>query len=623
MKFVEQAAPVLARARAHPHFFLSAPRRRGTGSASQSATIHIMEGLPASPDARRAVAATASESTATATATMQPGQLAVLLHNAINVLETRACPWSGTNQWNVKVSTVSRIASAVDSMAAPFSTAMVLPNFHVSLTVNEGTQSFCVPDLSSLSTENLDALKRAACRSAFGHGEETVVDARVRDGWEISASRLTLSIDDHFAKRTMYGLQDLAQELVGYNSDLERSASLRLHKLCLYEAGGHFAPHVDAVHQPNHVATLLVALPTPHEGGELIVHAPHARSAAHGSSESTDPGQGVRFAFGNTRAGEPVGVAFFTDCVHEVKPVTSGIRVMLQFDVVLDAPSEARDSATSVPVVRERGGIRAGSDGATSEDSNAAADTSEDVLDQLAAADRPPSPAGPPAHDVRLGTATGTKPELVAASTCLPSREFWGHDSDGPGGEPAITVWTWQPAAACAEPRGGEHALVKAMRERLARKPTKHVAILLRHLYSRCVLEPALLRGADATAWRVLAAAGEWEMCLTPVMVYATWDSMDRGCHHKRAGPLDDFGVARAPAVPDWCRERGVLIVSASASLLTMLAKAIHTGNGPMDSEQWYMGAAMVIRAPGVAAGGRGSGAASGHKRTIDGVQQE
>ena len=63
---------------------------------------------------------------------------------------------------------------------------------------------------------------------------------------------------------------------------------------------------------------LVVNLPSEHEGGELIV--------SHG-------GQSRTYSFADSDGFHPAFVAFYADCYHEVKPVTSGYRINLIYNL--------------------------------------------------------------------------------------------------------------------------------------------------------------------------------------------------------------------------------------------------------------------------------------------------
>ena len=85
-------------------------------------------------------------------------------------------------------------------------------------------------------------------------------------------------------------------------------------------AGGFFRPHRDTPRgDPRFVGSLVVCLPVAHSGGGLRVE--HS-------------GHSVMYEFGEgAAAGEVQWAAFFSDCLHEVLPVTSGARVTLAWEL--------------------------------------------------------------------------------------------------------------------------------------------------------------------------------------------------------------------------------------------------------------------------------------------------
>src|SRR5206468_1143588 len=96
----------------------------------------------------------------------------------------------------------------------------------------------------------------------------------------------------------------------------------RLYKLLVYERGGFFLPHRDSEKHNGMVASLIVVLANPFEGGALVVR--------HGAAEQT-------LAFEEAAHGEaPCYAAFYADCEHEVQRVTHGVRLCLAYNLVLE-----------------------------------------------------------------------------------------------------------------------------------------------------------------------------------------------------------------------------------------------------------------------------------------------
>ena len=90
------------------------------------------------------------------------------------------------------------------------------------------------------------------------------------------------------------------------------------------------------------VGSLVVILPTAHEGGLLILR--------HGGKEWTfDSAEAVRTA----PSPQAAFIAFFSDYEHEVKPVTSGCRVTLTYNLYIKKGSKAKSTVVSQDVGNE------------------------------------------------------------------------------------------------------------------------------------------------------------------------------------------------------------------------------------------------------------------------------
>jgi len=86
----------------------------------------------------------------------------------------------------------------------------------------------------------------------------------------------------------------------------------------IYGPGGFFNSHVGTLQNTNHVATVVVALPTEFEGRSLVVQ--HQGNTSY-------------FYLSNGSIEKPAFCAFYTDCTHEVQKVTKGYPIVLQYDV--------------------------------------------------------------------------------------------------------------------------------------------------------------------------------------------------------------------------------------------------------------------------------------------------
>ena len=155
------------------------------------------------------------------------------------------------------------------------------------------------------------------CRQApYGKGTQTLVDTDVRRVWEMDPAcfKLTNPKWQQLIESILYEVQ----QRLGLE---ERKLSAHLYKLLVYEKGSFFLPHRDGEKLDGMVATLIVALPSVHEGGELIIR---------------HEGRVHEIVFSGAASGLELSyAAFYADCQHEVKPLSSGYRLCLAYNVTL------------------------------------------------------------------------------------------------------------------------------------------------------------------------------------------------------------------------------------------------------------------------------------------------
>jgi hypothetical protein len=89
------------------------------------------------------------------------------------------------------------------------------------------------------------------------------------------------------------------------------------HSMLVYEPGQFFVAHQDSEKDDAMVGTLVVTLPSMHTGGSLVVE--------HGGETTTYRGSKVALTL----------VAFYADRRHEVRPVKSGHRITLTYNLLL------------------------------------------------------------------------------------------------------------------------------------------------------------------------------------------------------------------------------------------------------------------------------------------------
>ena len=116
------------------------------------------------------------------------------------------------------------------------------------------------------------------------------------------------------------------------------------YKLLVYDTGSFFVDHRDTEKVPGMFATMVLVLPSIHSGGELVVQ--HLGREVMLDPRPEEPSE-IGFA------------AFYADCVHEVRPVTTGYRLTLIYNLrflgkrrSLEAPDYRAEQARVAEILR-------------------------------------------------------------------------------------------------------------------------------------------------------------------------------------------------------------------------------------------------------------------------------
>jgi predicted 2-oxoglutarate/Fe(II)-dependent dioxygenase YbiX len=160
--------------------------------------------------------------------------------------------------------------------------------------------------------EQAERLIATAEAAPYGRGEKTLVDRQVRRTWQIEPGAIRIS--GRQWEKTLAEL--VANAALGLG--IRDPVAAEFYKLLIYDAGSFFVDHRDTEKVPGMFATLVIALPSAHGGGELVVR--HLGREVAFDLRSEDPSE-VGFA------------AFYADCVHEVRPVTTGCRLTLVYNL--------------------------------------------------------------------------------------------------------------------------------------------------------------------------------------------------------------------------------------------------------------------------------------------------
>ena len=193
------------------------------------------------------------------------------------------------------------------------------PQLHV-----EGVGAIHLP----LKPKQAKALVELGRLAPFGRGTKTLVDTRVRKTFEFDASQVGTSAE---WKQMIDGVVAKVAEQLGLE---DAKLTAMLYKLLLYERGGHFQKHRDSEKIKRMVGSLIVMLPTTFTGGALVVR--------H---------EGCRETYNFKEARHELAsefVAFYADCEHEVQRVTSGRRMCLAYNLVIEKSPRKTKTTTVV-----------------------------------------------------------------------------------------------------------------------------------------------------------------------------------------------------------------------------------------------------------------------------------
>jgi hypothetical protein len=173
-----------------------------------------------------------------------------------------------------------------------------------------------------LDSATIEKLLKIAKPAAYGLRDRTLTDANVRHTHEVAGDKLHVSMNDN----SFASMMDKFRAKLGIDADAKLTP--HLHNMLIYQSGQFFKMHRDTEKLDNMVATMVVVLPSPHIGGDLLIQ--------HNNDER-------RFVFENIDATSIECVAFYADCPHEVEKVRQGSRVVLTYNLALDRDRLAPD----------------------------------------------------------------------------------------------------------------------------------------------------------------------------------------------------------------------------------------------------------------------------------------
>ncbi|OCF33802.1 hypothetical protein I316_04514 [Kwoniella heveanensis BCC8398] len=185
-----------------------------------------------------------------------------------------------------------------------------IPDVHV-----DGYGDITLPLVDSTQAE---ALIKVCEQAPFGRDHETLTDTSVRNSWQLEPSKLQINNPEWSA-----GLQKATKVIATRLGVSDVAITLDLYKLLLYKPGGHFAKHRDTEKADRMFATMVVQLPSRHQGGRLMVYKDSEENA-------------VAHDFGHAAGTSPYTCHYavhYADAEHAVEPITEGYRIALVYSI--------------------------------------------------------------------------------------------------------------------------------------------------------------------------------------------------------------------------------------------------------------------------------------------------
>ncbi|GAM23925.1 hypothetical protein SAMD00019534_071000 [Acytostelium subglobosum LB1] len=179
--------------------------------------------------------------------------------------------------------------------------------------------------------DQLQSMIGRATRAPFGKGTETITDLSVRRVWQIQSTDVNIT-GRHF-QAYFDTITKSIKESMGLTNE---EVTAELYKLLVYDKGSFFLPHRDTEKADNMFGTLVLSLPCPHRGGDLVVN--HS-------------GRDEVVSLENDSMSLIKWTAFFADCQHEVKPVTEGCRVCLVYNLLRSGGTKVNINPESEPII--------------------------------------------------------------------------------------------------------------------------------------------------------------------------------------------------------------------------------------------------------------------------------
>ena len=167
-----------------------------------------------------------------------------------------------------------------------------------------------------LSERDALALAQNCSQGPFGKGERILTDTSVRKRWELDPTQFSLRNPSW--NQFIAFLRSIVRDQLGLKCNFE-DVSAQLYKLLLYEEGAFSNAHQNSEPTPGMFGTLVVCLPSHHQGGSVVL-SHHKKTLIFDSSRTSE--WGTSFA------------AWYSDVSHEVPKVISGYRLVLAYNLL-------------------------------------------------------------------------------------------------------------------------------------------------------------------------------------------------------------------------------------------------------------------------------------------------
>ena len=177
----------------------------------------------------------------------------------------------------------------------------------------------------------------SSAKAPYGVMDQTLMDPKVRDAWQIEADKVTIGNSDQWSNYFNKTVRQLCFQL-GISSERFDKLGIQanLYKMLIYETEGHFLTHRDTEKEPHMFGTLILQLPTSDgfQGGKFSVSHRGVTKSVDLSARSDDDFQTV---------------VFYADCEHELHPITKGTRVCLVYNLVATVTVPENSKTVSIP----------------------------------------------------------------------------------------------------------------------------------------------------------------------------------------------------------------------------------------------------------------------------------